>query len=60
MMLLGKSIQETCLGEIDLEIHICTILMRTVRFEHGQCIELCSEKDDCPIMLEIKRQEDSK
>lgn len=43
-----------------MEIHICPILMRTVRFEYGQCIELCSEKNDCPIMLEIKRQEDSK
>ena len=41
-----------------MEIHICPILMRTVKFEDGQCTEKCSEKNDCPILIEIQRQEE--
>ena len=37
-----------------IEIHICPILMRTVKFEDGTCTEQCNE-DDCPIQEEIKR-----
>ena len=39
-----------------IEIHICPILMRTVRFIDGQCEQSnCLEKEDCPIMIEIER-----
>ncbi len=37
-----------------MEVHICPILMRTVRFIEGQCSELC-EETDCPIQEEMKR-----
>lgn len=37
-----------------MDIHICPILMRTVRFIDGQCSEECSE-EDCPIREEMKR-----
>lgn len=41
------------------EIHICPILMRTVKFVDGQCVEQCDEMD-CPVMIEIQRQEENK
>lgn len=34
------------------EIHICPILMRTVKFIDGECSEQC--KEDCPV-LELRR-----
>lgn len=36
-----------------IEIHICPILMRTVRLLDGKCNEKCEE--DCPIQEEINR-----
>lgn len=32
------------------EAHVCPILMRTVIWEDGECIEECIEKD-CPIAI---------
>lgn len=32
------------------EVHVCPILMRTVIWENGKCVEEC-DKDDCPLML---------
>ena len=32
------------------EVHICPILMRTVTFKGGLCIEDCS-KEDCPFEM---------
>lgn len=46
------------MGEIGLEMHIFPILMRTVKFEDRQCTEDCTERQNCPIMIEIQRQED--
>lgn len=43
-----------------IEIHICPILMRTVRFEGKTCLEKCNNRDDCPIMIEMQRQEEDK
>lgn len=34
---------------MECEVHICPILMRTVRFEDGECTEQC-EEDDCPVL----------
>lgn len=45
--------------EVKMEIHICPILMRTGRFEERQCAEQCDETD-CPVMIEIQRQEENK
>lgn len=36
-----------------MEIHICPIKMRTVKFLDGQCAEMCKEKD-CPIVEELR------
>lgn len=36
-----------------MEIHICPILMRTVKFMDGKCTEQCEE--DCPIQEKMKR-----
>lgn len=33
-----------------MDVHICPVLMRTVRFVDGQCSE-----EDCPIREEMKR-----
>ena len=42
-----------------IKVHICPILMRTVRFIDGQCEQSdCLEKEDCLIMIEIQRQEE--
>ena len=38
-----------------IKIHICPILMRTVKFIDGKCAERCNEKD-CPIMV-LSRKE---
>ena len=37
-----------------MEVHICPIKMRTVKYLDGQCIEECSE-EDCLIREEMKR-----
>ena len=37
-----------------VEIHICPILMRTVRLLDGNCTEKCKE-EDWPIQEEINR-----
>ena len=31
------------------EIHVCPILMRTVLFVDGFCLEDCDARGDCPI-----------
>ncbi|HOO90643.1 MAG TPA: hypothetical protein PLA74_07440 [Syntrophales bacterium] len=38
-----------------VEIHICPILMRTVKFIDGECSEQC--KEDCPV-TDLTRRED--
>ena len=38
-----------------IEIHICPILMRTVRFIDGNCTEKCEE--DCPIEASRKEED---
>ena len=40
-----------------VEIHICPIFMRTVRFEDGSCLEECEDRSDCPVMGMIKDKE---
>lgn len=37
-----------------IKIHICQILMRTVKFIEDVCTEQC-EEDDCPIQEDINR-----
>ncbi len=38
------------------EIHICPLLMRTVKFVDGKCTETCNEAD-CPVMKIINPTE---
>ena len=38
-----------------MDVHVCPILMRTVRFLDGNCSENCNESD-CPILEELKRE----
>ncbi len=45
--------------DMKIEIHICPILMRTVKFVDGRCTEFCNE-EDCPVMVELLRQEENK
>ena len=42
-----------------MEIHVCPILMRTVKFIDGRCSEQCNE-DDCPIidLFKIENEDD--
>ena len=40
-------------------VHVCPILMRTVKFENDSCLEQCNDRDDCPVMIEIQRQEEN-
>lgn len=35
---------------MECEIHICPILMRTVRFIDGSCDSQDESCDDCPVM----------
>ncbi len=42
---------------MDIEIHICTILMGTVRYIDGFCSEECENRSDCPVMGVIKGEE---
>lgn len=42
---------------MNVEVHICPLLMRTVRFEDGCCLEQCSE-DDCPVADLIRRDDE--
>ena len=52
-------------GEVDdldqkkIIVHVCPILMRTVKFENDSCLEQCNDRDDCPVMIEIQRQEEN-
>ena len=40
-----------------VEIHICPILMRTVKFIDGSCSEKCKDRSDCPVMGLFKDKE---
>ena len=38
-----------------MEVHICPIKMRTVRFIDGSCSEKCDE-EDCPVLEMLRRE----
>lgn len=42
----------------NLNVHICPILMRTVKFEDGRCVENCNEAD-CPVCQESEHRSDN-
>ena len=40
-----------------MEVHICPVLLRTVMFADGSCQEECGDRNDCPVMECIKKDE---
>lgn len=43
-----------------VEIHICPILMRTVKFIDGECDSQDKNCDDCPVMDMLRRKVEEK
>lgn len=41
-----------------MEIHICPIKMRTVRFVDGECDSQDENCDDCPVTDLIRREDE--
>lgn len=42
-----------------VEIHICPILMRTVRFIDGKCDSQDENCNDCPVLGMLRREKET-